>query len=452
MYLVTFLKKLKRLFSVILALTLVFHYGSVIAQSNSEKTISNNDDTDAGEVSTILTPHNKDAVFRNNATYTFSVKSTYGNAEVGRVSYLLTDQFNKPLLRDSIHVSIPANSTKDFDFTIPEDKTGFYKINFMINVSDYDDTTRRVFGIRADEIHSAYKKPADFNQFWASTRTELEAVNPDFKIIEQPDREKFGEKVYIIQMRSLDNMLIRGWMTVPKMTRENQKFPVLIMLPGYQIDTQPLLGATADMIFISADVRGQGLNRAVLDLPHEEYIMHNIGNKYKYYLRGVIMDCVRYVDFACSRPEVDKSRIAVTGGSMGGYSSIATAAIDHRVALCAPQNPFMSDVYNMDNGATVWPLQQMKRYVAIRPALTFDKLMQNLQYFDTKNFATMVLCPVLMGIGLLDPYVPPNNSFAVYNNINAKKKIIIFKDLGHEVGEKYGLYEERWIRDQFAMF
>lgn len=444
MHPITGLKKLKSLPLIILTLALCLQYGSLFAQ------ISGN--TDNGEVSTVLTPHSNDAIFPDNASYTFSVKNTYGNAEVGRVSYLVTDQFNKPLLRDSIHVSIPAKTTKDFDFTIPENKTGFYKINFMINVSDYDDTTRRVFGIRAEEIRSNHQKPADFDQFWADTRAELEAIKPDFKITEQPDKEKFGVKVYMIQMRSLDSMLIRGWMTVPKMAHKNQKFPVLIMLPGYQADTKPLLGEMSDMIFISADVRGQGLNRGVMDLRREDYIIHDLENKYKYYLRGEIMDCVRYVDFVCSRPEVDQSRIAVAGGSMGGYSSIATAAIDHRVALCAPQNPFMSDVYNMDNGATVWPLQHMKRYVAIRPGLTFDKVLENLQYFDTKNFATMIKCQVLMGIGLLDPYVPPNNSFAVFNNINSRKKIIVFKDLGHEVGEKYNLFEERWIRDQFAMF
>jgi cephalosporin-C deacetylase len=247
-------------------------------------------------------------------------------------------------------------------------------------------------------------------------------------------------------------MLIRGWMTVPKITHKNQKFPVLVMLPGYQADTKPLLGADEDMIFVSADVRGQGLNRTEMDLRRDQYIVYDLENKNKYYLRGVIMDCLRYIDFVCSRPEIDKQKIAVAGGSMGGYSSITTAALDKRVALCAPQNPFMSDVYNMDNGASVWPLQHMKRYVAIRPGLTFDKVLDNLQYFDTKNFATMIKCPVLMGIGLLDPYVPPNNSFAVFNNINAKKKIIVFKDLGHEVGKKYMLYEERWMRDQFAMF
>jgi cephalosporin-C deacetylase len=132
--------------------------------------------------------------------------------------------------------------------------------------------------------------------------------------------------------------------------------------------------------------------------------------------------------------------------------SLTTAALDHRVSLCAPQNPFLSDIYNMDHGAVQWPMQRMRDYASIKPGLTFDKILNNLQYFDTKNFADMIQCPVLLGIGLLDPFVPPNNSFAVYNNIHSEKKIIVFKDLGHEVGKKYDTYEELWMRDKFALF
>jgi cephalosporin-C deacetylase-like acetyl esterase len=106
----------------------------------------------------------------------------------------------------------------------------------------------------------------------------------------------------------------------------------------------------------------------------------------------------------------------------------------------------------MDNGAVEWPINYMKKYVTIRPELTFDKALENLQYFDTKNFASTISCPVVMGIGLLDPFVPPNNSYAVFNNIKSKKKIFVFKDLGHEVGDKYYRYETLFTRDAFGLF
>lgn len=425
---------------------------SVVAQNKSTKTNGDDNDSDNGDVSTTVTPHSSDAIFKTNAVYTYAVKNTFSKTESGNVSYLVTDQFNKKLLADSVRVNIGKKSTKSFDFTIPALKSSFYKISFMINVSDYDDTTRRVFGIRADEIRSPHQKPADFDTFWQNTKAELAAVKPQFSITEKPALEKFNQKVYLIQMQSWGNITIRGWMTLPAHQSKHKKFPVLVMLPGYQATTQPLVGVNDDMAFISVDVRGQGLNRDVMNMRREDYIIYRLEDKNKYYLRGVIMDCLRYIDFVCSRPELDQSRIAITGGSMGGYMSITTAALDKRVTMCGPQNPFMSDIYDMDNGAVKWPIDYMKAYVKIRPGLTFDKVLNNLQYYDAKNFASLVTCPVLMGIGLLDPFVPPNNSYIVYNSFSGKKKIIVFKDLGHEVGKKYSNYEALWMRDTFGLY
>jgi len=55
-------------------------------------------------------------------------------------------------------------------------------------------------------------------------------------------------------------------------------------------------------------------------------------------------------------------------------------------------------------------------------------------------------------MGLLDPIIPPNNVYVDYNNISAKKHLIIFRDLGHEVGRPYKNYEGHWMRDTFGLF
>ena len=57
-----------------------------------------------------------------------------------------------------------------------------------------------------------------------------------------------------------------------------------------------------------------------------------------------------------------------------------------------------------------------------------------------------------MGIGLLDPFAPPNNEYAAFNGIQAKKRILVFRDLGHEVSIRYKSLEGRWMRDSFALF
>ena len=404
-----------------------------------------------GTVTTTLTTHSGNGIFSSNASFTMEVNNTYKNTENGKISYLVTTEAGKKVAADSIHVGIGSNDSKSYYFEIPKLNTGFYKISFMINVSDYDDTTLKAFGIKPDEIRSAHEKPADFDQFWQGTKDELAKVKPEFKMTELKNMEKNDHKVYMVEMKSYGNVTIRGYLTEPPNPNNRRKFPVLLGLPGYQVALFPIIGTDEDLAVLTIDVRGQGLSKDQVNIRSQDFIVSNLEDRDKYIMRGVIMDCIRTVDFIYSRPELYHDEILASGGSMGGYLAIALAGLDKRITLCSAQNPIMSDIYNLD-GEVEWPISHMKEYVKIRPGLTFPKVLSNLQYYDTKNFATTISCPVLLGIGLLDPYVPPNNAYAVYNNIPGKKKIMVFKDLAHEVDIKYKYYEAHWMNDTFGLF
>lgn len=431
----------RKILTIVSSIALLLGHQQVFAQQEKQ----------GRDVSTTLEAHDSNAIFSGSASYTFTVNNNTDTEQTGTVSYLVTTETNKKLLTNTTKVKIGKNSSESYDFHIPDLKAGFYRINFMINVTDYDDTTRRVFGIKPDEIRSAYPKPADFDQYWQNAKDELAKVKPDFKVIPMPDSTKDNRQVYEIEMRSLDNLVIRGYMTIPKNSNKHKKFAVLLGLPGYQVGLTPMFGTDEDMAIITLNTRGQGNSKDVINRPRDEFIFYNLDDKNKYVMRGVVMDCVRAVDFIFSQPNLDHDKIEVSGGSMGGLLAIATAALDKRVALCASQNPILTDVHNLD-GAADWPIPDIKKYVRSMPGLTLDKVLSNLDYFDTKNFATNLSCPTLLGIGLLDPLVPPSNAFAAYNNIPAKKHIIIFRDLGHEVAQKYKNYEGRWVRDTFGLF
>jgi cephalosporin-C deacetylase len=404
-----------------------------------------------GDVTTELNIRDGDGIFNGPASFTFSVKNTLDNNQNGKISYLLTDENGDKVRAKTITVKIGKNSSASYNFIITNLKTGFYKLNLMINVSDYDDTTRRVFGIRPKEIQSEHPKPADFDQFWQKTKDELAKVKPDFKVTPMPKLNTENRDVYEIQMRSLGNYLIRGYMTIPKTKNKKRKFSVLLGLPGYQVDLEPIVGLDDDLAIITLNTRGQGTSRGEIDTRRDEFISYRIENKNTYVMRGVIMDCIRCVDFIYSQPNLQHDNILATGGSMGGYLALAVASVDKRVNLCSAQNPILCDIRGLV-GEVDWPMSSIKKYVATQPGLTMDKVLDNLDYFDGKNFAMNINCPTIMGIGLLDPFAPPNNEFATYNLIPGRKRIMVFKDLGHEISEKYKNLEGRWMRDAFALF
>jgi len=426
-------------------LALVMASGFWCLQASAQKS------KDDGEVSTEVVTHDGDGIFDGSAYFTFSVKNSLNTDQEGSVSYLVTTEKGEKLFDKNIKVKIDRNSNESYDFRIPELKAGFYKINFMINVSDYDDTTRRAFGIRPKEIRSQYARPADFDQFWQKAKDELAKVAPNFKLTPLPKQNTDNREVFLIEMQSLDNYTIRGFMTVPKTNNKSRKFAVLLGLPGYQVSLDPMLGLDNDLAIITLNVRGQGNSRGEIDTRRDEYIFHRVEDKNKYVMRGVIMDCVRCIDFIYSRPNLIHDNILVSGGSMGGYLALAIAGVDKRVNLCSAQNPILCDIRGMV-GEVDWPITSFRKYVATQPGFTMDKLLNNLDYYDGKNFAPSITCPTLMGIGLLDPFAPPANEYATYNLLAGKKRILVYKNLAHEITEKYKELEGRWMRDTFALF
>src|ERR1700761_3232713 len=227
----------------------------VLATAGAQQAFAQSDD---GTVNTVLTPHSKDGIFSSTASYTFDVTSTYKKPEVGRVSYRVLTETGKMVKQDSVHVKISGGGTGSYNFEIPGLKPGFYKVNFMVNVTDYDDTTRKAFGIKPEQISSPYAKPADFDAFWAHSKAELAKVKPEFKCTEMPDSNKDGRRVFLVEMKSLGGLTVRGWLTEPKQRDKNHKFVVLLGLPGYQVSLKPLYGTDPDVAILSLNIRGQG--------------------------------------------------------------------------------------------------------------------------------------------------------------------------------------------------
>ena len=135
------------------------------------------------EVSTTLIPGSKTGTFDEKAKFTYVVNNPTDDEQVGKVSYQVFTMKGEKLNGQTVAVKIGKNSNGRYDFEIPEAKAGFYKVNFMVNVTDYDDTTIRAFGIRPNELRSNYAKPADFDQFWDNAKKELAAVPPNFKVV-----------------------------------------------------------------------------------------------------------------------------------------------------------------------------------------------------------------------------------------------------------------------------
>ncbi|RYE07358.1 MAG: hypothetical protein EOP51_33890, partial [Sphingobacteriales bacterium] len=338
-----------------------------------------------------VAPSKKDALYKTGDKIKYDVKvdNPFDVVQEGTVSYRVTTLKDVEVASESIKVNISKHSKDKYTLNIPFQKDpGFYNIAIQINVTEYDDTVKRVFGVNPKEIVSATPAPPDFDKFWSDTRTELRKIDPQFKMIPQPSRSRNGMEVFLVEMKSLGNITVRGWLSMAKNRKPKEKLPIWIVFPGYGVTgADPMIGPP-DLAVLTFNFRGEGNSRDVIRPSLEGYITMDLEDKKKYVMRGVIMDCLRSVDFVCSRPELDSTNIMVSGGSMGGYLSIITCSLDKRVRFCSSYNPPFSDwrgLYSRNE----WPMNAFVKYSKSK-VIPFNKILDNLDYYDLKNFSPKV--------------------------------------------------------------
>jgi cephalosporin-C deacetylase-like acetyl esterase len=247
-------------------------------------------------------------------------------------------------------------------------------------------------------------------------------------------------------MRSLDNILIRGWYAKPKAAG---KFPAILHVQGYSSNMQMNWGYPGDdMAVFVLNIRGHGNSRDEINPGFPGFLQYNIKDRERYIYRGAYMDCIRAVDFLCSREEVDTRYVVVEGGSQGGAMSIATAALDNqRIKLCIPAVPFLSDFPDYFKIAN-WPANEFENYLKKHPETSWIKIFENLSYFDVKNLAGWIKCPVFMAVGLKDTTCPPHINFAAYNQITSPKSYFVYPESGHGLPSEYAIAKYAWMKDE----
>ncbi len=332
---------------------------------------------------------------------------------------IMTDQY-VPLyaLSQSVSLSKGDSTVLNFDFTVPA--PGFYRCV----VSENGEVVKRFnIGYEPESVISLSDAQPDLKEFWDTAKEELAQVNPDYQLTLITDDNNKNRKLYLVKMKSLGNEEISGYYSVPV---KKGKYPAVITYMGY--GSKPWIpGGTPGYAEFVLSTRGQGLQEPTNT--YGDWITYNLDSKDNYYYRGAFMDLVRAVDFVSSRPEVNTDAIFAEGGSQGGAFSLAAAALDDRFCAIAPTIPFLSDY--PDYFKTVhWPasavINKQKQL-----GLSDQEMYKTLSYFDIKNLAPWIKCPVIMGVGLQDEVCPPHTNFSGYNRISTEKEYHIYPLNGH---------------------
>ena len=393
------------------------------------------------------TPMDISAVISNDSFESFKGTVRF---QIGSDTWLVNEREIYSDVSKSVQLVAGNTYTESIRFEPPA--PGFYQVTCTFT-RDGDKTPIKASRMRAyapEKMVRPPEPPKDLREFWDETITELSAVEPKYKIEPKPKFSTSHTDCFLVEMRSLGNVRIRGWFEVPK---SKGPHPVLIRVPGYTQAMQPAQ-EIQDMAVLSLNIRGHG--NSTDDEPAYEwwgpgdYLLRGLDDPRKFFYRGAIMDCLRGVDFVASRTEVDSKRIGMTGGSQGGMLSFGAAAIDKRITLIAPDIPFVVDSMKSFK-MTEWPGMVVRHWLGRNPKNTWELAKSTFAYVDPKNLAEWIKCPVFMGVGLQDTAATAPTAFSAYNQVRSPKEFRLYPEAGHSTPPEHKVLKMQWIREQFGI-
>ena len=358
-------------------------------------------------------------------------------------SKLLDTTINVPAGKDTISIGLGSMNN------LP----GFYQCIATLEDKYFSGDIEWI-AVSPENLVSENLHAPDFTDYWQAAMAELADIQPDFKVIYSDRLSTPTKKAYIVEMQSVGNLTVRAYYYVPRTAGPHY---AILHLPGYGDgfeNISHLRNDATERVDMALCVRGHGLSADIFnpgfDVPGIwGYKLHE---KDSIAYRQIYLDCVRAVDFLCSRPEVDKMRIGVAGGSQGGGLALATAALcRERIAACAYFDPFPCDISEHINIRTICR-QQLEDYMNYygNPCSLQDVLKIQ-SYIDARNFAPDISAKVLYATALFDDDCHPHVGFAAYNDIVSDKRYHIYPDDSHLGESDYFSYFMQWFDSVFSM-
>ncbi len=284
-------------------------------------------------------------------------------------------------------------------------------------------------------------KPDDFDQYWDSALAEMRALDDQLELIPADFTCSFAD-CFHLYFTGVGGARIHAKFVRPR--QKATKHPAILIFHGYtgaSPDWVELLAFPAQGFVVAAmDCRGQGGRSEDVGghkgTTHSGQIIRGLdGPPENLLFRHIFLDTAQLARILMVMPEVDETRVGVTGGSQGGGLTLACAALEPRIRRAAPSFPFLCDyqrVWEMDQAKDAY--EELKTYFRHHDPLhqREGEIFRKLGYIDVQHLAPRIRAEVLMGVGLMDTICPPSTQFAAYNKITSAKSLAVYPDFGHE--------------------
>ncbi len=265
-----------------------------------------------------------------------------------------------------------------------------------------------------ENVTYAVEKPADFDSFWDAEIEKLMAVEPTaISCVECEHCKQPGFKVYAVEIQSL------GTVASAHISYPENAAPGSLIIAG-QFDGYGSVASNFAAYNNSAIV--VAVNRhEVKDHQDDQYYKDyeksiegwgfDNPTREESYFYGMIMrdiQALRYATVAFA-DLWDGKTMTVSGGSMGGFQSIAVAGLYDKVTVCYPGVPWMGDVGGYTEGRVKGGF--------------FPEYSEGSKYYDSAYFAERFNGIAAINAGMGDGTCPTSGTASIYNAFKCQKSI-----------------------------
>ncbi len=294
------------------------------------------------------------------------------------------------------------------------------------------------------QLKPTEETPSDFDAFWAAQLQKLKKIpiNAVLTPTALPaGSESTGIAMFTVKLDSVESH-VQGYLAKPA---KPGKYPAMIVYQyaGVYKLNPDVSAHFAEQGWLAFNVDSHDMAPTDDAGAPKNYSMLHDDDRDKSYFVDMFLRDTRALDYIESSPDWDGKTIVLTGSSMGGMQSLATAALNPaRVTAIAVRVPAGADMNGGLHGRKTsypnWPMDD-------------PNVVKTSPYFDPVNFAPRIKAATLVGMGFIDTTSPPAGVWTAYNLITAPKEIVPLIDTAHDTvspPEKYVPFETR----KMAMF
>lgn len=380
--------------------------------------------------SLVISPSRPSGVWQTGEKIVWNVSYTGGNATTPpKISYVIKRNGADNVRRDQVNLN---NGTG----TIEAQADGPSTLLLEATASQPGKPVLRTAAGAAIEpwqITRSAPLPEDFDSFWDSMVNSMASTPPE-ATLEKVESGRSGVEYWKVTLKGYDGTQVRGQIARPV---GGNKLPALVVFQWagvYPLKKEWVVDRAAEgWLALNIMAHDLPIDEAQPFYDHEASTALNnyasIGNddREKSYFLRMFLACYQAIEYLTQRPDWDGRNLLATGGSQGALQALAAAALHPAVTGVTALVPAGCDHTGREAGRQPgWPF-----WIANAGSGKPEAVFETSRYFDAVNFAHRIKCPVLIGLGLIDTTSPPSGVFALVNQLQCPREVVIMPASDH---------------------